>query len=260
MVTLETVLDALQTEQRFLLALVVLLGGLVLGVFVGRVNRRLLDALGVDDAVEGTSFERTAQSFGTSTISVFARLSAWFIYGLAVVAALQVARLLNTQVFWLRATGLIPNLIVAAAVFAAGIVIGDKAELTVSERLKGIKLPEIGLLPKLVKYSIVYVAALVAASQIGVATGALVVLLAGYVFGVLLLAGLALQDVLRSATAGVYLLLREPYGIGDRVEFGDHIGIVQEVTMLVTRVESDEREYVVPNHRALEHGVTIVHE
>jgi small-conductance mechanosensitive channel len=259
--------DAISTLQqtfdgdlRYVFALLVLIGGLVLGLFIGRLNRRLLWALGVDEAVEGTSFERALQSFGTSTVSLFARLTAWFIYGLAVLAALHTAGLLRTEVFWLRATGLIPNLIVAAAILAAGIVIGDKVELTISEALKGVKLPEISILPLVAKYTVVFVAVLLAAGQIGISTLALLVLLAAYAFGIILLSGLALQDLLRSASAGVYILLRDPYGIGDQVEIGDHAGVVQEVTVFVTRIEDEGREYVVPNHRALQAGVVVIRE
>lgn len=243
---------------QYVFALLILIGGLILGLFVGRLNRRLLLAMGVDEAVEGTSFERTLQSLGSTTVSVFARLSAWFVYGVAILAAFHMAGLLQTEVFWLRATEFIPNLIVAVAILAAGIVVGDKAELTVSESVRGVKLPEIAVVPRLVKYTIVFVASLLAAAQIGVATAALLILLGGYVFGILVLSGIALQDLLRSASAGVYLLLREPYGIGDNVEIGDHAGVVQEITIFVTRIEDEGREYVVPNHKALQGGVVVV--
>lgn len=242
---------------RVILAAMVLVGGLIAGLLVGRFNRRLLYALGVDDAVEGTYFERSAQQMGTSTISIFSRLSSWFIYGVTVLATLHVTRLLDTETFWLRATEFIPNLFVAVAVVSLGILLGDKAELAVGERLRNVKLPELSFIPRLTKYSIIYVALLVGASQIGVATLALVVLLGAYSFAVIALAGLALQDLLRSGTAGIYLLLREPYGIGDRVEIGDHSGIVQEVTVFMTHIEDDGRAYKIPNHRALRFGVVV---
>lgn len=260
LVTLDDLTRFFGEELRFVFAIVVLVVGVTAGLLVGRLNRRLLIAVGVDDAAEGTYFERTARSLGTSTVSIFARLSSWLVYGVAIVAALHVARLLDTQIFWLRLTGFVPNLFVAAAILAAGFVLGDRAELWTGERLRGVKLPEIGIIPRMVKYSVVYVAALVAASQIGVATGALIVLLAAYAFGVVVLTGVALQDLLRAASAGVYLLLREPYGIGDQVEIGDRRGVVQEVTVLVTRVESDDYEYVVPNHALLREGAVLVTE
>jgi len=65
----------------------------------------------------------------------------------------------------------------------------------------------------------------------------------------------ALWDFLRSGAAGVYLLLEQPYSIGDRVTIADSTGVVQEVDLFVTRIEDDDVEYVVPNRTVLREGV-----
>jgi small-conductance mechanosensitive channel len=86
------------------------------------------------------------------------------------------------------------------------------------------------------------------------------VLLGGYAFGVVVLSGLALWDLLRAGAAGVYLLLVQPYGIGDRVEVDGHRGIVQDVDVFITRVEADGEEFIVPNHRVFRSGVVRIRE
>ncbi|MFB6173613.1 MAG: mechanosensitive ion channel domain-containing protein [Halobacteriales archaeon] len=240
---------------RLLVAALVLVVGSLLGYVAGKINRRLLERADVPDAVEGTAFERTMRGLGTSTVAVIARLSMWFIVGVAVLAALSVANVNIATSFWAAVTGLLPQLFVALIVLIVGVVVGDKLELVVSERLTGIKLPQVGVLPLLVKYSTVYIAGLIALSQIGVVTDALLIMLGGYVFGLVFVGGLALRDLLASVTAGVYLLLNQPYGIGDEVRIGDAEGIVQEVTVLVTRVEGEDAEYVVPNRRVFDQGV-----
>jgi small-conductance mechanosensitive channel len=234
-------------------ALVVLVGGL-LGILVGRVSRRMLQAAGVDDAVEGTSFERSAQSLGTSTIDLLSRLFAWVVFGIAVLGAVTVLNL-DTALFWQVVVQMVPQVFVAVLVLIVGFVIADKAELVVSERLRGVKLPEVTFIPRIVRYSVLYVAALISLSQIGVATIALVVLLFLYFLGVIVFGVVALWDFLRSGAAGVYLLLEQPYSIGDRVRIGESEGVVQEVDLFVTRVEDDDHEYVVPNRKVLREGV-----
>lgn len=229
--------------------------GIVLGLLAGRVNRRLLRSVGVPEAVEGTAFERTMRGFGTSTVSIIASLSAWFIIGVAVLAAVRVARISYLEVLSAQVTSLLPQLFVAVIVLIVGIVVGDKVALAVSERLKGVKLPEVSVLPQLAKYSVIYVAVLIALGQVGVATGALVVLLAAYAFAIVILGGLAFKDLLASGAAGMYLLLNQPYGIGDEVRIGDDVGIVQEIDVFVTRIEEDDREHVVPNSKVFEEGV-----
>lgn len=239
---------------------IVLLLGILLGLVVGKLNRRLLTAAGVPEMVEGTPFESSARSLGSSTVDIVARLSAWFTYGIAALAAVHVANLVRTDEFWLGVVRFVPDVFVAALVLVVGFVVADKAQLVVSERLRGIKLPEVNLLPRAVKYSVLFVAFLIALAQLGVHMLALVVLFAGYLFALIFLGGLAFRDLLRSSAAGAYLLLNQPYGIGDQIEIDGHEGVVQEVDMFVTQIESDGREYIVPNHRVFADGVVRVRE
>jgi len=53
------------TQFRSVLAVGVFVAGVMLGYLVGRVNRRLLYAMDVDDAVEGTTVERLARRGGS---------------------------------------------------------------------------------------------------------------------------------------------------------------------------------------------------
>jgi small-conductance mechanosensitive channel len=245
-------------QVRFVQAAFVLAVGLVLGVVVGRFSKRLLQAVNTPALVEGTAFERSAQSLGLSTVTIVAGMASWFVYAVSVLAALNVSGLLTTVQFWQRFAGFIPQLFVAALVVVVGFVVADKAELLVGERLRGVKLPEVTVVPKLVKYSVLYVVFLIALSQIGVETLALVALLSVYAIGIIALAAVALRDFLSSGAAGIYLLMRQPYGIGDRVEIGDRSGVVQGMDILVTRVENDTEEYIIPNSEVLEHGVVRV--
>ncbi|MFB6228631.1 MAG: mechanosensitive ion channel domain-containing protein [Halobacteriales archaeon] len=252
----ETVDDIITfLQQELVLGTLIIVAGVVVGVFLGRLSHRLLDRMGVEQTVEGTSFERTVQGFGTSTISLVSAFVGLVVVGVSILFALSVANVSTTAAFWGSVAVFIPKLLVAIFVLIVGTVAGDKAALAVSERLKGVKLPEISLVPAFVKYSIFYVASLIALSQVGVATSALLVLFSAYLFGVVFLGGLAFKDLLTSAGAGVFLLLVQPYGIGDEVIIDDYEGIVQELTVFVTRIESDGTEYIVPNRKALQSGV-----
>jgi len=246
--------------DRLWLALFVIVVGLVLAYVVGVINRRLLTRAGVPEAIEGTAFERTVREFNTSTVRILAQLSSYFIVAVAVIVALTVAEVNYLDRFWSSVASLLPRLFVAAVVMIVGVVVGDKAELLVAERLRGIKLPELGVLPPLVKYSVVYVAALVALGQVGVQTLALVVLLAAYAFAVVLFAALATKDLVASAAAGVFLLLRQPYGIGDEVKVAGERGIVQEVDLFVTHIEADGEDHVIPNHCVFRDGIVLLRE
>jgi small-conductance mechanosensitive channel len=244
-----------QIPRRWALAAGIVFGGLIAGYLVNRVNRRLLVRAGVPEAVEGTAFERTVRSVGSSTVAIIGELSMWFIVAVAMLAALSVANIAYLERFLAGLTGLLPKIFVAVIVLIVGVVVADKVELAVSERLKGVKIPQIGVIPAVAKYTVVFVAALVALAQVGVVTSALLVLLAVYVIALVVFGGLAFRDLLASGAAGLYLLLNQPYSIGDEVAIGDDRGIVQEITVFVTRIETNGAELVVPNRQVFKHGV-----
>ena len=247
-------------DEPAVIALAVLALGFVVGYLVGRLNEQLLSAAGVPEAVEGTPFERTAQSIGTSTVEIVARLSSWFIYGIAILTAIHIAQLLETDAFWERIIEFVPQVFIAVLVLIVGFVVADKAELYVSEYLRGVKLPEVSIIPKVVKYSVLYVTFLVALDQVGVQVLALLILLTVYIAGLVIVGAYAFKDFIVSSAVGIYLLLEQPYGIGDRVEIGDRRGIVQEVDLFVTKVESDSEEYIIPNRLVFDEGIVRVRE
>ncbi len=235
-------------------AVLVLLAGLVLGALAAWIVRRVLVAFGVDTAVEGTPFERTARQLGTSSVRLLAALCGIFLFMVAAIISARMLEIVPSQAFIDELGRFLPRLFIAILVFIVGLIIGDKAEILVGEELRSVKLPEVTLIPTLVKISIIYVAVLIALSQLGVATGALLILLGAYTFGMFFLGGLAFQDLMSSAAAGIYLLLNEPYTIGDQVEIAGRRGIVQEMDIFVTYVEDDGEEYMIPNRQVISEG------
>jgi small-conductance mechanosensitive channel len=251
----ELIRSLFSKETALTLSISILILGVVLGYLVWRTAHRILQDLGVPETVESTPFERTVERLGTSTVDLISHLAALFVYVSSVILALNVAQLFDSTTFWTQFTLYVPRLFTGTLALIVGLVVGDKAKLLVSERLKSVKLPEVSLLPKLVKYSVLYIFALIALGQLGVATEALLVLLRVYALGLVALTALAFWDLLRAGAAGIYILLAEPYSIGDEVRIDDNRGIVQEVDMFTTRIESEGEEYIVPNQRVFRSGI-----
>ncbi|MGM0605026.1 MAG: mechanosensitive ion channel domain-containing protein [Halobacteriota archaeon] len=241
--------------SRIWLAFFIVVVGFLMSYVVIVVNRRILERAGIPEAIEGTAFERTARDFGTSTVSIIAKLSGYFILLLSILVALTVTELEYADLFWSGVAVFLPQLFVAVIVLVIGVVLADKAELLVAERLRGVKIPDIGIIPTIVKYSVLFVSVLIALGQIGVATSALIVLLGAYAFALVVFTALATKDLLASAAAGVYLLLNQPYGIGDEVRVAGQRGIVQEVDLFVTRIETDDEEHIIPNRNVFRTGI-----
>ncbi len=261
----ETVLNAIRRvftgiPPRVWLSVVIVIIGFVLSYIVAAVNRQILERAGVAESLEGTAIERTAREFGTSTVRIIAKLTGYFVLLLSLLVALTVAELGYADLFWSGVAVFLPQLFVAVAIMLIGVVVADKAELFVAERLRGIKLPEIGIVPALVKYSILFVATLIALGQIGVATLALIVLLGAYLVALVVFTAIATHDLFASCAAGVYLLLNQPYGIGDEVRVAGQRGIVQEVDLFVTRIETDGEEHIIPNRSVFKNGIVRIRE
>ncbi|MFP4188183.1 MAG: mechanosensitive ion channel family protein [Halobacteriales archaeon] len=236
---------------------VVLLVGLVVGYTVRRVLVRVGRSTGVDDFVEGTTFERVADSFGTSTVGIVATTAEWFVYASAVFVSADLLRLDPfDQIIVVRVMNYVPNVIAAFFIVVFGAILGDKTAVLVSERLEGVNVSEIGALPSVVRYSVVFLAVLMALSQLGVSTFGLYILLGAYLFGAVAVALVALRLVLPSAVSGLYVISTHQYGVGDTVRVGDVEGVVQEVDLLTTRIDDGEREHVVPNSKVFENGVS----
>ncbi|MFB6127778.1 MAG: mechanosensitive ion channel domain-containing protein [Halolamina sp.] len=241
-------------------ALGVIALGLVLGYVVWRLNRVILRRADIPAAVEGTAFERTARGFGTTTVDIVATLSAVFVTVVSVVVALAIADVTTAAILSTGIAQFLFRMFLGAIMLIAGVLVGDKLELLVSERLRSVKLPEATVVPTTVKYTVFYVAGLLALAQVGIDVIILILLFGVYAFALVLFTAIALKDLLACGAAGMYLLLSEPYGIGDEVQIGETQGIVQEVDVFVTRIESEGREFIVPNRNALEEGIVHVRE
>jgi small conductance mechanosensitive channel len=68
-------------------------------------------------------------------------------------------------------------------------------------------------------------------------------------FGALGLAlGLAVQDILKSFFAGLYLLFERPFLLGDEIQVKEHVGRVEEVGFRATTIRTEDNVLiVVPN-------------
>lgn len=60
--------------------------------------------------------------------------------------------------------------------------------------------------------------------------------------------GLAVQDILKSFFAGLYLLFERPFLLGDEIQVKEHVGRVEEVGFRATTIRTDDDILVVvPN-------------
>jgi small conductance mechanosensitive channel len=70
--------------------------------------------------------------------------------------------------------------------------------------------------------------------------------------------GFAFRDILQNFLAGILLLLREPFRVGDQIEYSTYQGTVEEVETSSTVIKTyDGRRVVIPNGELLTKAVTV---
>jgi small-conductance mechanosensitive channel len=68
--------------------------------------------------------------------------------------------------------------------------------------------------------------------------------------------GFAMQDVLKNFVSGVFIFTDEPFRIGDWIEWDDNAGVVEDISLRVTRVRTFDNELLtVPNSHLTENVV-----
>jgi small-conductance mechanosensitive channel len=235
------------------------LGGF-LARLAGRLVRGALQRLGVDSAGErigagevleraglGRSLSRVlghAVRIGLTLVVLFAALS---LLGLQFLS-----ESLNAAVLYL------PNLLIAALLLLAGVVLGGLARERVDRVTRQMDLPV--PLGAAVQVGVVAVFGITAAAQLGVATATLVALLMivlaalGATFA--LAFGLGGREVARELSAGRYL--RNAYAAGQTITVGELRGEIVSIDTAATVLRTGENQTVrVPNNLLLGSVVTV---
>ncbi|CQH51149.1 mechanosensitive channel protein MscS [Halobacterium hubeiense] len=101
-------------------------------------------------------------------------------------------------------------------------------------------------LQRLVNFAIVFVAISVAFGFAGY--GNFLTSLATIAAAATLAVGFAMQDVIQNFVAGVFIYTDEPFRVDDWIEWDDNAGVVEDISLRVTRVRTFDNELLtVPN-------------
>lgn len=147
------------------------------------------------------------------------------------------------------------DLLAAIAIFVIGKWIGKVAARLIQDML--LKANVDATLAKFVKHlfygtfmAFVIIAAL---SKVGVQTTSLVAIIGAAGLAV----GLALQGSLSNFAAGVILVLFKPFKVGDAIEAGGAMGVVDEIQIFNTVINApDNRRIIVPNSKITGDNIT----
>jgi small-conductance mechanosensitive channel len=146
-------------------------------------------------------------------------------------------------------SGLIASLVTFVAAFILIYLIGKIVVKPLFNRVlnsRGLDQHAKKPLQKVVSFGIGFVAIAVAFGMAGF--GSFLTALATIAAAATLAIGFALQDVIRNFVAGIFIFTDKPFRIGDWIEWGDNAGVVEDISLRVTRVRTFDNELLtVPN-------------
>ncbi len=154
---------------------------------------------------------------------------------------------------WTSAETLLPRIVLAALVLAAGAILAKWVASAISLGLARTGAVDKTARPALAaaaRYAILIVAFVAALSQIGVETASLIAALGAAGLAI----GLALQGTLANIAAGIMLLWLRPFEVGDYIEIvsgAPFAGTVREIGLFACQLETYDGLYVFAPNSAI---------
>ena len=241
-------------------ALALLVIGLLVARLIGALVRRALTRARVDDLAQRWRIDETLGRAGlrTSLAGLCGAVVRIVLSVVVVFASLTLLGLEPLSQSLNEAVLFLPKLIVAMALILAGLVLSGLLRERVDRLTYQMDFPiPLGQLAQIATLAIF---AIMAAAQVGVSAGVLIIVLAillGAVAATFAIAfGLGGREVARALNAGRFV--RGAYDVGQTIEVGDLRGQIVAIEPDATVLGTDGGHRVrVPNHMLLESVVTI---
>lgn len=129
MAMLNIVLDAWSslggTLPKIAGAIIVLIIGWIAGRLIGKAISKVLDKVGVDDAVRKTVFGKALEKSGITIVKFFDLIFRWFVYLIAVLAAVDILEIAVLSGFIRTVVEYLPSFIGGVFILVFGFIIVD---------------------------------------------------------------------------------------------------------------------------------------
>ncbi|WP_292382626.1 mechanosensitive ion channel family protein [Methanoculleus sp. UBA430] len=147
-------------------AIVILIIGWILGRILGRVVSEVLDRLGVDDALRKTSVGQQIERSGTNISRLFDLIVRWFIYLIAILAAVSVLQIPALTLAVAAIVAYIPNILAFIIILVAGFILIDWLIDLLTHMGETQQIQGFGLIAMLLRAFLYFVVAILALQQL----------------------------------------------------------------------------------------------
>ncbi|MDQ5957402.1 MAG: hypothetical protein QG614_377 [Patescibacteria group bacterium] len=173
-----------------LMALILVVLGVIFGGILGRAVSHLISLLKVDRAIEAAGVHEMINGVKFSVSKLLGGIVKWTVIISFLMTATQTVGLSSFAGLLWQLIAFIPNVIVAALILVASLLLADFVSKLVagSSKVAGLK-SNIG--PNIARYAIIIFGVIAALTQLNIAGSAINILFAGMVFSISLALGLA---------------------------------------------------------------------
>lgn len=185
-------------------AIIILIIAWIVGRALGTVVSRVLDRIGVDNALRRTVIGKSIESSWTSIPHMFDLIVRWFIYIIGIMAAVNVLGITMLTSFTQSVVMYIPNLIAALLVLIVGFILADFAGDFIRRVGTESGMPYMGIFSTAIQIFLYFIVIIIALDQLRINTSII------YVFATALAWGIAIG-------AGIGLGIAFGVGLKDRV-------------------------------------------
>ena len=106
-------------------AIIALIIGWIAGRALGKAISKILDRVGVDDALRRTVFGRALEKSGITCVGFFDLIVRWFIYLIAIFTAVDILQIAVLSEYMRMLVAYLPNLIAGVILLIAGFIVVD---------------------------------------------------------------------------------------------------------------------------------------
>jgi small conductance mechanosensitive channel len=143
---------------------------------------------------------------------------------------------------------IINRIIIVIVVAVASLIIGKISEKLFKgvARKAGVPEVEAALVATLLKYFIYFVGVIEMLTYLGFSS--LPIIFTITLIGIVV--GISARSVLENVISGYILTMRKPFNIGERVKIDNKIGVIKDLDLVYTTIETDTHQhYIVPNSK-----------
>ena len=122
---MQTISSVIAFLPALIAAIVILILGWIVGRVLGRVVSRVLDKIGVDDALRKTSVGKGIEESGTNIVHLFDLIVRWFIYLIAILAAIDILNFVALSDLFHSLVLYLPHIVMFLIILVAGFIMVD---------------------------------------------------------------------------------------------------------------------------------------